>query len=37
MSELWVRGNDRLAKALADPEVRARVDAIVEEMDAADE
>lgn len=32
MAESFIRGNDRLAKALEDPERRARVDAIVAEM-----
>lgn len=35
MSE-FVRGNERLAQALADPDRRARVDAIREEMRQAD-
>lgn len=36
MSGKFVRGNDRLAKMLADPETGAEVDAIVEEMDQID-
>lgn len=36
MAESFIRGNDRLAKALEDPERRARVDAIVGEMDQVD-
>ena len=36
MSEDFVRGNDRLAKALADPERRARVDVIRAQMRQAD-
>jgi len=36
MSEKFVRGNDRLAKALADPERRARVDVIRTQMRQAD-
>ncbi|WP_175616232.1 hypothetical protein [Mycobacterium sp. GA-1841] len=36
MTEKFIRGNDRLNKMLADPETRAAVDAIVDEMDRAD-
>lgn len=36
MAESFIRGNDRLAKALEDPERRARVEAIVAEMDQVD-
>lgn len=36
MTEKFIRGNDRLAKMLADPTTRAEVDAIVEEMDQVD-
>ncbi|WP_099020937.1 helix-turn-helix domain-containing protein [Mycolicibacterium palauense] len=36
MSEDFVRGSDRLAKALADPERRARVDVIRAQMRQAD-
>ena len=32
MSEKFIRGNDRLTKMLADPQTRAEVDAIVDEM-----
>ncbi len=34
--ERFVRGNERLERALQDPDTRARVDAIREEMDQAD-
>lgn len=36
MAEKFIRGNDRLAKALSDPHRRARVNTIVDEMDQAD-
>ncbi|MEX3646594.1 MULTISPECIES: hypothetical protein [Mycolicibacterium] len=36
MAQNYIRGNDRLAKLLASPERRARVDAIVDEMDQLD-
>lgn len=36
MTEKFIRGNDRLAKMLADPTTRAEVDAIVDEMDQVD-
>ncbi len=34
--ERFIRGNERLEQALQDPDTRARVDAIREEMDQAD-
>ena len=36
VSEKFVRGNDRLAKALSERDLRARVTAIREEMERAD-
>ncbi|MFV8160843.1 helix-turn-helix domain-containing protein [Mycobacterium sp. 134] len=36
MTDKFIRGNDRLTKMLADPEVRADVDTIVGEMDQID-
>lgn len=36
MAANYIRGNDGLAKALANPERRARIDAIGDEMDQLD-